>query len=446
MEVAPPNLTTNVATTHSDRVAEAIKTCAQKYSLPNNPAIDQDLLQYGLTPEHVSKKLAVLILCYKRDATTEELKAVSDQPAAQVRALRSDGFIFQGAGKDTGNFLFKDSSGATHRKIITFKQPPVRLRGRAEALVQKSVAACVSAIEIYNKPDFKYREETFSILLVNAWELLLKAKLLADSDNDIKVIQVLDSQGKAKVNRSGNSMTLDIRSAANQLAEQKKLDQRCQANIDLLIEIRDNSVHFLNKGADLTNRVQEIGTAGLRNYVTAMQDWFGRDLSRYNFYLMPMTFFYPENLAGFSTQSKAEGIKRLLKYFEMAEQSETADDGSGYAIALRIETKFVKTIDAADAISVKYTDQEGAPEIKVSEEQIIKTKYPLSYGELKAKLSSKYADFLANAKFHQLMKGFQQNPKLCTLRYLNPLSQKGSSQRFYSTQIIKEFDAHYMKK
>ena len=38
--------------------------------------------------------------------------------------------------------------------------------------VEKSVGAALSAIEIYNKPDFKYREETFAILMINSWELL----------------------------------------------------------------------------------------------------------------------------------------------------------------------------------------------------------------------------------------------------------------------------------
>jgi hypothetical protein len=33
----------------------------------------------------------------------------------------------------------------------------------------------VAAIEIYNKPRFEYRDEVFAILLLNAWELLLKA-------------------------------------------------------------------------------------------------------------------------------------------------------------------------------------------------------------------------------------------------------------------------------
>ena len=47
------------------------------------------------------------------------------------------------------------------------------MKARSQELVDKSIAAMVSAIEVYNKPDFKYREETFSILAINAWELLL---------------------------------------------------------------------------------------------------------------------------------------------------------------------------------------------------------------------------------------------------------------------------------
>lgn len=57
-------------------------------------------------------------------------------------------------------------------------------------LLDNSVSAAVSAIEIYNKPDFKYREETFSILMINSWELLLKAKILKDHLGDCNSIYV----------------------------------------------------------------------------------------------------------------------------------------------------------------------------------------------------------------------------------------------------------------
>ena len=46
----------------------------------------------------------------------------------------------------------------------------------------------ITAIETYNKPDHKYREETFSILALNAWELLFKAKILAEKSNKLREI------------------------------------------------------------------------------------------------------------------------------------------------------------------------------------------------------------------------------------------------------------------
>jgi hypothetical protein len=52
------------------------------------------------------------------------------------------------------------------------------MRSKSRCLLDKSIDAMVAAIEVYNKPRFSHREESFSILAVNAWELLLKARLL----------------------------------------------------------------------------------------------------------------------------------------------------------------------------------------------------------------------------------------------------------------------------
>lgn len=67
------------------------------------------------------------------------------------------------------------------------------MKSNVDALLEKSIACAVSAIEIYNKPDFKYREETFSILMINSWELVLKAKKIKDSNNNIKVIYLKEN-------------------------------------------------------------------------------------------------------------------------------------------------------------------------------------------------------------------------------------------------------------
>jgi hypothetical protein len=74
-------------------------------------------------------------------------------------------------------------------------------KARYHSLLEKSTQAALSAIEVYNKPDFKYREERFSIFMVNAWEVLLKAKILKDNNNKLKSIYVID-QDKTKALRS----------------------------------------------------------------------------------------------------------------------------------------------------------------------------------------------------------------------------------------------------
>ena len=55
------------------------------------------------------------------------------------------------------------------------------MKSRSKELLDRAIAATVATIEIYNKPDFPYRSETFCILAINGWELLLKAKWLKEN-------------------------------------------------------------------------------------------------------------------------------------------------------------------------------------------------------------------------------------------------------------------------
>lgn len=64
------------------------------------------------------------------------------------------------------------------------------MKARSKELLDRAVA--VAAIEIYIKPDFLYREEAFAVLAINGWELLLKAKWLADHNNKVSTLYVRD--------------------------------------------------------------------------------------------------------------------------------------------------------------------------------------------------------------------------------------------------------------
>src|SRR6266536_3764567 len=164
-------------------------------------------------------------------------------------------------------------------------------RARHSHLVDKAIDAAISAIEIYNKPIFRNREETFAILMLNAWELLLKARILKENKNRIRSIEVWERKiGKSgasakrltpKRNRAGNVMTIGVGAAVAIVREYPKdaIDNYGLENISLLVEIRDNAIHFHNAGRGLRKRVQEVGSAALRNFSFATGAWFGRDLS-----------------------------------------------------------------------------------------------------------------------------------------------------------------------
>jgi len=172
---------------------------------------------------------------------------------------------------------------------------------RSSRLLKNAEAALISAIEIYNKPAFAYREETFSILALNAWELLLKAKLLEANQNKVRCLHIYSTRELApgrqskklyiKRNRTGNKMTLGIDACIGKLENEKVVvPEPVKKNLAALAEVRDNAIHFINASPRLSKQILEIGTACLRNFIELGKQWMGLDLSGYSLYLMPIGF------------------------------------------------------------------------------------------------------------------------------------------------------------
>lgn len=234
---------------------ESVRQCLISFGFPEDTEYSYELLTLSYFPsKHSKKTLAFLILTYKQECPVSILKRVSDQPAGIVRSLRDKGFVFKSNPNDPSEFQYQNQDGIQCRSIESFDPHKIKVGGRAKALLSKALAAVISSIEIYNKPDFRYREETFAILLVNAWELLLKSKIMADNNNQISSIQVFDSSGFPKQTRSGNIMTIDIIKALNMLSSQGKINKFCTDNLVILVELRDNSIHFINKNTELSKK------------------------------------------------------------------------------------------------------------------------------------------------------------------------------------------------
>jgi hypothetical protein len=322
-------------------------------------------------------------------------------------------------------------------------------------LADKAVKAAIAAIEVYNKPDFHFREESFSLLMTNAWELLLKAKWLSDHDEDLTSLYEYDAAAdapggkKTRVNRCGNPITFGLTYLASKLLEDKNsgLERPCYDNILALVEVRDTSAHFMNKDLFFGRRIQEIGTASLSNFLALTTEWFQLDLSRYNFFLMPLSFYHGFETAITASVSKySEQMRRLMTYLDDLDKSQggSSGHGTGQTFALALETRLVRGKDA-QAVPFRWTDDPNAPAVALREEDVLKS-YPWTYKVLTENLKKRYSDFRENTAYHQLRRPLEADKKFVLTRSLHPTNPTSSKQRFYNPNIVAEFDQHYTKR
>lgn len=328
------------------------------------------------------------------------------------------------------------------------------MKSRSRLMLEKSVSAMLSAIEIYNKPDFKYREETFSVLCINSWELLLKAKVLNLASNKLASLYAMEYKTlktgrkstvkRPKKNRSGNPLSINLFEAYRITTEDYgvKIDKAVNDNLIALTEIRDNSIHFVNDDLLLSLKIQELGSASLQNYLHLVSSWFGDVLSGYNFYLMPLSFFRNFNEAPGVSLNSSE--KKVLEYIKKSEERyDCTEDIGDYNLTLRIDVKFQK-VKSTSGVPVQITNDPTATAVFLSEEDFT-DKYPWDYDILSTRLSKRYSDFKMNAKYHRIRKQLEGDKKFAYERLLNPNNPNGGKKTFYNPNIQKEFDKHYRK-
>ncbi|MDI3495898.1 MAG: hypothetical protein PWQ72_2025 [Pseudothermotoga sp.] len=325
----------------------------------------------------------------------------------------------------------------------------MRINFTYRSLLDKSVSSLLSAIEIYNKPNFSYREETFAILAVNSWEILLKAKLLKVSKYDIRSLYIMvpvktrngESHKRYKQpikNRANNPLTCDIFEVLSRLKNAGiPIPQSVIGNIESLVELRDNAIHFTNEG-DIHKQVQELGFACIKNYINIIKLWdIEIDLSKYNLYLMPLAYIDSKT---FTVGVTTNETKRYLDFVKNKIDHQDVDED--FDIAVSIEVRFEKG-NSFSGLGYYY-DPEGLP-VNLTEEDFNK-KYPHTFQFVCDKCRKRYVDFKKNSDFYSIMRSIKNNPALFHERELEPGNPKSLKKTFYSSNIWKILDQHYRRR
>lgn len=233
--------------------------------------------------------------------------------------------------------------------------------GSSRKLMGNARAAMVGAIELYNKPYFEYRTECFAILVVNAWELLLKAVL---SKSRVSIYR--------KKRRHQPYRTLGPQEALERIETRGVWPadfnpSGIQQNLSLLIEYRNNVVHFYGtEGADVL--MHSLGQTAIQNFRDLMLAVFRQDLADdIGWELMPLGVRAPSDPLSFlQGDSEGGGSVALTQFLratrEALEEVEEANgDTHRVLMAYSVKLESTKKITSADLVVGVDPDAEGDP-------------------------------------------------------------------------------------
>lgn len=287
--------------------------------------------------------------------------------------------------------------------------------GSYRNLIGNSKSALLSAIEIYNKPNFKYRDETFVILLLNAWELLLKA-ILSRHHKSIYYPK----------RRKEPYRTLSMQDAFNRaepLFTSKVVPLPLRRNLDLLSTYRDNAVHFYNEPG-FGSVVYSLAQTSVINFKDLLCEVFGVHLEReITWQLLPLGLEPPIDpiayLSGKRGATSGRGLAArqfLTALTEAVKEVDAAGADTGRLLTVfKVNLESVKKIGKADVV----VGVNGAP-VATGPLVITKTRdpnisHPLRQKVVAAKVGSLHGKKISSYVFQAISRryDFRNKPELC---------------------------------
>jgi hypothetical protein len=313
--------------------------------------------------------------------------------------------------------------------------------------------------KIHNKPIFKHRYEVCTLLVINAWELVLKAYIAKET----KSVKLFRKDGTTK------PFTECVECVASHLG---KRFIPTKYSLEILYGYRNNVAHFYRENLDIL--VLGLLKASVLFFSGFIEDFieehFAQSLrEEANLILLPIGFSSPISpLDLISTKSAAKHCSEEVKSFlRSIKKSSDALEKQGitdsivvnFSIALVNESR-IKNADLTAAISnavphgnviavkniisaANLTNDASARLIRLSEESVYGDLFTETYNDVARTARQKFEDFIQNDEFNGIMRDLKKNQNIMRTRLLNPKNPSGSSQNFNSKQVYAELAKYY---
>jgi len=231
------------------------------------------------------------------------------------------------------------------------------LYGLKGSLIKKSMDAFVLSLETFNRLSVKYRVEAFLILLCNAWELLLKARLIDLNDGNRECIY-REPAGAVGEYRATYSL---VECLGRVFPDDRDAIRK---NLENVAKLRNACTHFVLPG--VPREILELLQAAVLNYNNKLSEWSHIRLSE----RIPagmMTLVYEADpdrvdLSGnlFRRQLSKETLAYLTAFQErlLAEHA-SLDHVKEFAACIEFKVAMTRTAKGADASLLSGPDGRG---------------------------------------------------------------------------------------
>lgn len=320
-------------------------------------------------------------------------------------------------------------------------------RGKSitKLLLDSSQAALFAGIEIHNKPHIAFRYPTATILIINAWELALKAYVY----KYIGKKQIYEKDGVHT--KSFSKVLILTRDNINKDEKNKKF-QAVYDNLNRLSDYRNSKVHFIDGKLDPV--VFMLISKAVLNYDGFVKKYFNKDVTKDdNLIILPVGMKLPFDPIDYLKQDYGKAHNEFVNRVVQSIRELNAN-GIQESIVVGFDVYADRVRDAKnadliaaldnspDAIplrkSIQVTDDPKAPAFRVEPDLP-----PLRYKDLCTRAKEIMPSIRRNNVFYKALKKVKADPKLCRTRYLYPYKKAGPKTSFYALEAPDALVAEY---
>ena len=304
-------------------------------------------------------------------------------------------------------------------------------------MARRAAAALLAAIEVGNKVTMPYREETFCLLLLNSWEILLKSRIVQNYGENVNAIYENRSTSSVSPKTQGRlPRTIQFTRALGQA----QVSANVYANLLGVNEMRNNVAHMGELSGEFKVFVLQFAVAAVENFRKLYKEWFGDILELP--YMLPIAYIGKAQILPPDKSDVRQ--KQLIDYLSDLASSPDGND-LDHAVSLNIDVSINPVSSGGSAIGA--TNDPSAPQVKLTDTQLMDA-FPLIHRDLVDECRRRYGDFKESRDFYNnVLSKIKGNPAWAFKRKLNPNSPKSAAQWRYKREPILEFlDTIYTKK